>query len=250
MVTLWEEELVRRAKVLKVNAGTETSADLDPVISKEVLRLSVFPAKDQICRLVQSSVENGARLLLDGRHIVVPGYENGNFVAPTILCDVTIDMECYKEEIFGTVLLCLQANNLDEAISIINKKQFQNEVEAGLVGINVTAPVPLPFSSFSGSNASFAGDLNFCGKEGVQFYTQIKTVAQQWKEFPSLGVLPSASPADMGKTDRHVSSSVPPPDRHSPREIVSQIMPVESESNSPAQGVQIVIPDLTMSLNT
>ncbi|KAI9076466.1 hypothetical protein K1719_041452 [Acacia pycnantha] len=111
----WEEELVRRAKVLKVNAGTETSADLGPIISKE--------AKDQICRLVQSSVENGARLLLDGRHIVVPGYENGNFVAPTILCDVTVDMECYKEEIFGTVLLCLQANNLDDAISIINKKQ-------------------------------------------------------------------------------------------------------------------------------
>ncbi|KAK4263066.1 hypothetical protein QN277_028542 [Acacia crassicarpa] len=249
----WEEELVQRAKVLKVNAGTDPSADLGPVISKE--------AKDQICRLVQSSVENGARLLLDGRCVVVPGYENGNFVAPTILCDVTIDMECYKEEIFGPVLLCVQANNLDEAISIINKnkyvngatifttsgiaaRKFQDEVEAGLIGINVTAPVPLPFSSFSGSNASFAG------KEGVQFYTQIKTVAQQRKEFPSLGVLPSASPADMGRTDQHVSSSVPPPDRHSAREIVSQIMPVESESNSPAQGVQIAIPDLSTEITT
>ncbi|CBI40848.3 unnamed protein product, partial [Vitis vinifera] len=140
------------------------------------------------------------------RKMHVPGYEYGNFVGPTILCDVTTNMECYKEEIFGPVLLCMKADSLEEAITIVNRnkcsngasifttsgvaaRKFQNEVEAGLVGINVPVPVPLPFSSFTGSKLSFAGDLNFCGKAGVQFYTQIKTVAQQWKDLPSRGHL-------------------------------------------------------------
>ncbi|TKY58739.1 Methylmalonate-semialdehyde dehydrogenase of acylating [Spatholobus suberectus] len=229
----WEEKLVQRAKLLKVNAGTDPTADIGPVISKE--------EKERICRLVQSSVENGARLLLDGRDIVIPGYQSGNFVGPTILCDVTTSMECYKEEIFGPVLLCMQADNLDEAISIINKnrygngasifttsgiaaRRFQNEIEAGLVGINVPVPIPLPFSS-NGSKASFAGD-SFCGKAGVQFYTQIKTMAQQWKDFPTQGVFPAAYPSE----------------RDSPRQL-SQAMPVQSESDSPTYEVQVAITD-------
>ncbi|KAH9696973.1 methylmalonate-semialdehyde dehydrogenase (acylating) [Citrus sinensis] len=192
-VYLWEDKLVERAKALKVNAGTEADADLGPVISKQ--------AKERICRLIQSGIESGARLLLDGRNIVVPGYEHGNFIGPTILTDVTADMECYKEEIFGPVLLCMQADSLEEAIKIVNKNQygngaaiftssgaaarkFQTEIEAGQVGINVPIPVPLPFFSFTGSKASFAGDLNFYGKAGVNFYTQIKTVTQQWRDLP------------------------------------------------------------------
>ncbi|KZV38039.1 methylmalonate-semialdehyde dehydrogenase [Dorcoceras hygrometricum] len=191
---LWEEKLVERAKALKVNTGTDPEADLGPVISKQ--------AKDRICKLVQSGVENGARLLLDGRAIKVPGYEQGNFIGPTILADVTADMECYKEEIFGPVLICMQADSIEQAIKIVNEnkygngaaiftssgiaaRRFQNEIEAGQVGINVPIPVPLPFFSFTGSKASFAGDLNFYGKAGVQFYTQIKTVTQQWKDLPS-----------------------------------------------------------------
>ncbi|RYR18252.1 hypothetical protein Ahy_B03g062862 isoform K [Arachis hypogaea] len=151
----WEDELVQRAKALRVNVGTDPDAYLGPVISREV--------KDRICGLVQNAVENGARLLLDGRHIMVPGYENGNFVGPTILCDVTTNMECYKEEIFGPVLLCMQ------------------------VGINVPVPIPLPFSSNYESKASFAGNFNFCvaGRTGVQFCTQIKKVAKRWKVFRS-----------------------------------------------------------------
>ncbi|KAJ4967544.1 hypothetical protein NE237_019393 [Protea cynaroides] len=193
----WEELLAERAKALKVSAGTEPGADLGPVISKQ--------AKDRICRLIQSGVESGARLVLDGRNIVVPGYENGNFVGPTIVSDVTTDMECYQEEIFGPVLLCMQAETLEEAIRIVNSnkygngasifttsgvaaRKFQHEIEAGQVGINVPIPVPLPFFSFTGSKASFAGDLNFYGKAGMQFYTQIKTVTQQWKDLPSQGL--------------------------------------------------------------
>ncbi|GAB2292050.1 Methylmalonate-semialdehyde dehydrogenase [acylating], mitochondrial [Dionaea muscipula] len=108
----WENKLVERAKSLIVNSGTEPDADLGPVISKQ--------AKERIWRLIQSGVEDGARLLLDGRSIYVPGYECGNFVGPTILSNVTTDMECYKEEIFGPVLLCLQSDSLDEVISIVN----------------------------------------------------------------------------------------------------------------------------------
>ncbi|XP_057527368.1 methylmalonate-semialdehyde dehydrogenase [acylating], mitochondrial [Amaranthus tricolor] len=190
----WENKLVKLAKSLKVNAGTEPDADLGPVISKQ--------AKERICNLIQRGVESGGRLVLDGRNIVVPGYETGNFIGPTILSDVTPDMECYKEEIFGPVLLCMQADSLEEAINIVNKnkygngasiftssgaaaRKFQTEIEAGQVGINVPIPVPLPFFSFTGSKASFAGDLNFYGKAGVQFYTQLKTVTQQWKDLPS-----------------------------------------------------------------
>ncbi|KAH0458844.1 hypothetical protein IEQ34_011658 [Dendrobium chrysotoxum] len=193
----WEDELIKRAKALKVNAGTEAGTDLGPVISRQ--------AKDRIYRLIQSGTESGARAVLDGRNIVVAGYEAGNFVGPTILADVTSDMECYKEEIFGPVLLCMQAESLEEAISIVNNnkygngasiftssgiaaRKFQNDIEAGQVGINVPIPVPLPFFSFTGSKASFAGDLNFYGKAGVQFYTQIKTVTQQWKDLPVQGV--------------------------------------------------------------
>ncbi|KAG2703954.1 hypothetical protein I3843_06G151900 [Carya illinoinensis] len=189
----WENKLMECAKALKVNAGTEPEVDLGPVISKQ--------AKERIHRLIQSGVENGARLLLDGRNIVVPGYEHGNFIGPTILTDVTANMECYNEEIFGPVLLCMEADSFEEAIKIVNRnkygngasifttsgvaaRKFQTEIEAGQVGINVPIPVPLPFFSFTGSKASFAGDLNFYGKAGVNFYTQIKTVTQQWKDLP------------------------------------------------------------------
>lgn len=248
----WEEELVERAKELKVNAGTDPDADLGPVITKE--------AKDRICRLVQNGIENGARMVLDGRHMLVPGYENGNFVGPTILCDVTTSMECYKEEIFGPVLLCMQAECLEEAITIVNRnrhgngasifttsgiaaRKFQNEVEAALVGVNVPVPVPLPFSSSNGPKGSFAGDLNFCGKAGVQFYTQIKTVAQQWKDLPSIAVSRAAPPSsETDTTSRGISSALPTTsERDSPSQRMSPAMPTASESDSPTHEVSLAI---------
>ncbi|KAJ7517347.1 hypothetical protein O6H91_21G020000 [Diphasiastrum complanatum] len=195
--TTWEDGLRERAVKLKVSAGIEPGADLGPVISKQ--------AKERIFSLVQSGLSHGAKLVLDGRDIKVPGYVEGNFVGPTILSNVTPDMECYKEEIFGPVLLCLEAQTLEEAVAIINRNKygngtaifttsgaaarfFQHEIDVGQVGINVPIPVPLPFFSFTGSRGSFAGDLNFYGKAGVQFFTQIKTVTSQWKETFSKGV--------------------------------------------------------------
>ncbi|KAK9942947.1 hypothetical protein M0R45_008587 [Rubus argutus] len=192
-IDLWEDKLVERAKSLKVDAGTEAGVDIGPVISKQV--------KEQMCRLIQTGVESGAKLVLDGRNIVVPGFEHGNFIGPTILSNVTADMECYKEEIFGPILLCMEADNIEDAINVVNKnkysngasifttsgvaaRKFQMEIEVGQLGINVPISVPLPSSLFTSSRPSFAGDLKFDGKAGIQFYTQIKTVTQQWKDLP------------------------------------------------------------------
>ncbi|KAG6762526.1 hypothetical protein POTOM_033034 [Populus tomentosa] len=190
----WEEKLVEHARALKVTSGTEPDAELGPVISKQ--------EKERIITLIQTGVESGAKLVLDGRNIVVAGYENGNFIGPTILSDVTVNMECYKEDIFGPVLLCMQADSIEEAINIVNgnkysngasifttsgvaARKFQTEVEVGQVGINVPISVPLPFSSFISAKPSFAGDVNFDGKAGIQFYTQVKTVTQQWRDLVS-----------------------------------------------------------------
>ncbi|KAL6505270.1 Methylmalonate-semialdehyde dehydrogenase [acylating], mitochondrial [Orobanche gracilis] len=114
----WEDKLVERAMGLKVDAGTEPGVDLGPVITKQT-RTIILPSdpanagyteyvKERISRVVQTFVDNGARLILDGRKIVVPRYELGNFVGPTILTDITEDMDCYKEEILGPVLLCMK----------------------------------------------------------------------------------------------------------------------------------------------
>ncbi|KAI9348577.1 Aldehyde/histidinol dehydrogenase [Obelidium mucronatum] len=186
----WLPELVERAKALKVTSGFDESADLGPMISPEALKR----AED----LIQSGVNEGAQLLLDGRGIKVAGFEKGNFLGPTILSGVKTHMKCYTEEIFGPVLVCMEADTLDEAIELVNAnpygngtalftnsgaaaRRFQDEIDVGQVGINVPIPVPLPCFSFTGSRGSIRGDLNFYGKTGVQFYTSTKTVTALWR---------------------------------------------------------------------
>jgi len=187
----WIKDLKERAEKLVVNEGSQAGCDIGPVISPE--------SKERIERLIQSGVDQGATLLLDGRGIKVPGYECGNFVGPTILTNVTTDMECYKEEIFGPVLVILEVDTLDEAIALTNSNPYGNgtavftqsgasarkyidEIDAGQVGVNVPIPVPLPMFSFTGSRGSFRGDSHFYGKDGIKFYTQIKTVTQLWRQ--------------------------------------------------------------------
>ncbi|XP_041353683.1 methylmalonate-semialdehyde dehydrogenase [acylating], mitochondrial-like [Gigantopelta aegis] len=186
----WIPEFIERSKKLKVNAGHEPDADLGPLISPQ--------AKERVCDLIQSGVNEGADLLLDGRGITVKGYENGNFVGPTILHNVKPHMKCYTEEIFGPVLISMEVDTLDEAIALVNANPYGNgtaifttngatarkyamESDVGQVGVNVPIPVPLPMFSFTGSRASFRGDTNFYGKQGINFYTQVKTITQMWK---------------------------------------------------------------------
>jgi len=114
----WVNELAEMASKLKVSSGFEPGTDLGPLISKE--------AKNRVLKLVQSGIDEGASIILDGRNIKVPGFENGNFVGPTILTGVTTNMTCYKEEIFGPVLVCLNVPTLDDAIKLINSNPYGN----------------------------------------------------------------------------------------------------------------------------
>ncbi|CAE6414059.1 unnamed protein product [Rhizoctonia solani] len=163
----WLPELVERAKKLKINGGFEPGADLGPLISPH--------AKSRVESIIGSVSEEGGKILLDGRGIKVSG-----------------------EEIFGPVLVCLQADTLDDALAIVNSnkygngaaiftqsgasaRKFETEVEVGQVGVNVPIPVPLPMFSWSGNKASFLGDISFYGKSGLNFYTQTKTTTSLWR---------------------------------------------------------------------
>jgi malonate-semialdehyde dehydrogenase (acetylating)/methylmalonate-semialdehyde dehydrogenase len=154
-------------------------------------------AKARILELIESGIKEGAKLELDGRDIKVPGYEQGNFVGPTLFSGVTTDMQIYTQEIFGPVLVVLEVDTLDEAIALVNAnpfgngtglftqsgaaaRKFQSEIDVGQVGINIPIPVPVPFFSFTGSRGSKLGDLGPYGKQVVQFYTQTKTVTARW----------------------------------------------------------------------
>ena len=184
----WIDDIKAKAEGLIVSAGKHDK-DLGPLISPA--------AKARVEHLVGTGVEEGASLLLDGRGIMVDGYEKGNFVGPTIFDNVTADMQIYKEEIFGPVLCIMRANSLDEAIELLNANphgngtaiftqsgaaahKFQQDIQVGQIGINLPIPVPLPMFSFSGSRASKLGDLGPYGKQAVQFYTQTKTVTARW----------------------------------------------------------------------
>ncbi|KRX65512.1 putative methylmalonate-semialdehyde dehydrogenase [acylating], mitochondrial, partial [Trichinella sp. T9] len=183
--------LVECAKAVRVGSGDNPNVDMGPVISED--------AKRRILACINRAEEQGATVLLDGRHLIVQGYEKGNFIGPTILADVKSTMECYQSEIFGPVLCVITVSSLEEALELINGNRFGNgtsiftgsgwsarkfvhEVDVGQVGINVPIPVPLPMFSFTGSRASFYGDLNFYGKAGINFFTQLKTVTQLWRE--------------------------------------------------------------------
>lgn len=185
----WIPEICARASKLSVNAGHEPNAVVGPVISTD--------AKKRIESIIGQAVEQGATLALDGRGVKVEKYPSGNFVGPTVLSDVKVNNIAYKEEIFGPVLVTLNVDNLDEAIRITNEnpygngcaiftssgaiaRKYQHEIDVGQVGINVPIPVPLSHFSFTGSRGSIRGDINFYGKQGVQFYTYTKTITSNW----------------------------------------------------------------------
>ena len=185
----WIPELAEKAKALKVHAGTEPGTDVGPVIT--------CSSRERIEALIASGVEQGAKLVLDGRNPSIAGYEKGNFVGPTIFSGVKPGMRIYDEEIFGPVLVILEVETLDDAIALVNAnpngngtavftqsgaaaRKFQEEIDVGQVGINLPIPVPVPMFSFTGSRASKLGDLGPYGKQVVMFYTQTKTVISRW----------------------------------------------------------------------
>uniref|UniRef100_D3PHJ8 Probable methylmalonate-semialdehyde/malonate-semialdehyde dehydrogenase [acylating], mitochondrial n=1 Tax=Lepeophtheirus salmonis TaxID=72036 RepID=D3PHJ8_LEPSM len=187
----WIHDIKEKASKLVVSAGSDPGADFGPVISPQ--------SKQRINDLIQSASNDGADIILDGRNITVDKYPNGNFVGPTIISNMTENMEAYKEEIFGPVLCVINVETLDDAIELINKNRYGNgtaiftnngatarkftqDIDVGQVGVNVPIPVPLPMMSFTGSRGSFLGDSHFYGKQAIGFFTQTKTVTQLWRQ--------------------------------------------------------------------
>ncbi len=178
-----------KSQSLNVAPWTDPKSEMGPVISNE--------HKLKIESYIQSGLDEGAKIILDGRNCNIQGYENGYFVGPTIFDNVSEKMKIYKEEIFGPVLSVVRVNNYDDALSLINKHEYGNgtsiytsdgevsrhftsNVEIGMVGVNVPIPVPMAFHSFGGWKNSLYGSNAMHGMEGVNFYTKLKTVTSRW----------------------------------------------------------------------
>lgn len=176
---------------LKIGPGTQCGQDMGPVISKEHLA--------KIEGYINAGVEQGAELTVDGRGMSVSGHEQGYFIGGCLFDRVTPEMSIYQEEIFGPVLCVVRVNSLEEAIELINAHEYGNgtciftrdgetarlfgdEIEVGMVGINVPLPVPVSYHSFGGWKRSLFGDLAAYGPDSVRFYTRRKTITQKWPE--------------------------------------------------------------------
>ena len=194
------DDLVARIKQrvaqLRVGPGDDERSEMGPLVTRE--------HRDRVASYLESGVREGATLVVDGRiHPVIGGERDGFWLGPSVLDHVTPDMACYRDEIFGPVLSILRVDTYEEAIDLINAnpygngtaiftndggaaRRFQNEVEVGMVGINVPIPVPMAYYSFGGWKNSLFGDSHAHGTEGVHFYTRTKAVTVRWQD-PSHG---------------------------------------------------------------
>jgi malonate-semialdehyde dehydrogenase (acetylating)/methylmalonate-semialdehyde dehydrogenase len=178
--------LKKKAEAIKIGPGDKEGVEMGPLITGA--------HRDKVLGFVEKGISEKAKVVLDGRN---PGIKEGFFLGTTLFDHVTCDMEVYKNEIFGPVLVVLRAGTLEEAISIVNSnpyangtaiftesggaaRRFENEVQVGMVGVNVPIPVPVAFYSFGGWKNSLFGDLHVHGMEGVKFYTRTKVVTTRW----------------------------------------------------------------------
>jgi malonate-semialdehyde dehydrogenase (acetylating) / methylmalonate-semialdehyde dehydrogenase len=183
------ERLAARARGLKINAGTDEAAEMGPLVTRQHL--------EKVTGYIAKGVEEGARLVVDGRGVKVPGHESGFFLGGCLFDGVKPEMTIYKEEIFGPVLSVLRVPDFDSAVNLVNGHEFGNgvsiftrdgdaareftlRVQIGMVGVNVPIPVPMAFHSFGGWKRSLFGDHYVHGPEGVRFYTHLKTVTTRW----------------------------------------------------------------------
>ncbi|MCP3713227.1 CoA-acylating methylmalonate-semialdehyde dehydrogenase [Paraburkholderia sp. CNPSo 3274] len=188
--------LAERARSLVVKNGMEADAEMGPIVTKQAL--------ERIEGYIATGVEEGAKLVVDGRGLKVPGHEEGFFTGGTLFDNVTPEMRIYKEEIFGPVLACVRVKDFAEAVQLINDHEFGNgvacftsdghvarefgrQIEVGMVGINVPIPVPMAWHGFGGWKRSLFGDMHAYGEEGVRFYTKQKSIMQRWPESTEKG---------------------------------------------------------------
>jgi malonate-semialdehyde dehydrogenase (acetylating)/methylmalonate-semialdehyde dehydrogenase len=197
-------KLAERAKALKIRNPMDLEAEMGPIVTQQ--------AKERIEGYIGIGVQEGAKLVVDGRGHKVPGLEGGFFTGGTLFDHVSPQMRIYKEEIFGPVLACVRVKDLAEAVRLVNEHEFGNgvacytsdgnvarefarRVQIGMVGINVPIPVPMAWHGFGGWKRSLFGDMHAYGEEGVRFYTRQKSVMQRWPETIAKGaefVMPTA----------------------------------------------------------
>lgn len=183
------DELLKQTQNLKVGYGLDETSQMGSVVSAE--------SQKRIENMIQQAVDEGATLLLDGRGIKVDGYEDGSFVGPTILTDVTPDMMIAREEVFGPVLALIKADDFDETVDMINAshygnaasiftssgryaREFKYNVNAGNIGVNIGVAAPSASFPFGGQKDSFFGDLHGQGMDAIEFYTERKIVIERW----------------------------------------------------------------------
>ena len=184
-------KLVPQIKALKIGAGTSCGLDMGPLVTAQ--------HRDKVSGYVEDGVQAGAQLVVDGRGFSVDGHEDGFFLGGCLFDRVTPQMRIYKEEIFGPVLCIVRVNSLEEAMVLINEHEYGNgtciftrdgeaarlfcdEIEVGMVGVNVPLPVPVAYHSFGGWKRSLFGDLHAYGPDGVRFYTRRKAITQRWPQ--------------------------------------------------------------------
>ena len=184
-------KLAARATALTIGPGNRAGVEMGPLITKA--------HAEKVRGYVEAGAREGATLVVDGRGLTVEGYTGGHFVGPTLFDHVTQDMSIYTDEIFGPVLVVVRANNHREAIDLVNRspygngtavftrsgaaaRRFANEIQVGMVGVNVPIPVPMAFFSFGGWKSSLFGDLHMHGPDGVKFYTRTKVITSRWPD--------------------------------------------------------------------
>jgi malonate-semialdehyde dehydrogenase (acetylating) / methylmalonate-semialdehyde dehydrogenase len=184
-----KENLYEAAKSRTTGSGLDIANEMGPVISKE--------SKSRVEHLIDKGLKEGARMLLDGRNAKISGFENGNFIRPTILEDVPLTGELIKTEIFGPVMSLVKMKTIEDAVQFINNNQygnmaclftssganarkFRSEANAGNIGINIGVAAPMAQFPFSGWKESFFGDLHGQGRHAIEFFTQTKVVIERW----------------------------------------------------------------------
>lgn len=188
-------QIADRARALKVGPSLGRGVDMGPVVTAA--------HRARILGYIDAGVAAGASLVVDGRGVQVAGHEHGFFVGPTLFDRVSPTMTIYRDEIFGPVLVVVRAESLDEAIALVNDnpygngtalftrsgaaaRHFEQDVQVGMVGINVPIPVPMAFYSFGGWKQSLFGDLHVHGVEGITFYTRTKAITRRWTADPAV----------------------------------------------------------------
>ena len=187
------EEIVKRLRprvqALRIGPYNDPDADMGPLITRE--------AKARVEGYIAKGVKEGAELAVDGRGASLQGYENGFFLGGSLFDHVGTDMSIYRDEIFGPVLSVARARDFNEAVRMVNgheyangvaiftqdgdaARAFTNQVDVGMIGVNVPIPVPMAFHHFGGSKRSKFGDTQMHGPQSVTFFTKMKTISARW----------------------------------------------------------------------